>query len=212
MADNVSGGLPGRGQFFLTGNGKTLSDGDCAFIEGTIKTFVDKAPRTGSGATTRRTNGEVTCILVQNVSGIALDPKRPVKWAAGYRNRRVDGYCHVDSEECAGVVDEHYKSSGVPDNEYFWLVIKGPCLLKTSLAGSAENVIAEGDKLIALTAATSQATTAGRVVAWDLTATSQQTTNGTQSKRMLFHLGTALSAKTTGNTNADLLVDLEIMK
>jgi hypothetical protein len=65
------------------------------------------------------------------------------------------------------------------------------------------------DILVALTAATSAATTAGRVYPWTgLTSTVTQTTDGTQSRRTINKIGRAMSATTSGNTNSDILVDL----
>ncbi|SFH96981.1 hypothetical protein [Planctomicrobium piriforme] len=205
--------LPKRGKTLLSGDGRTIASTDAAFVEGARADFDDIAPGQAPGAKVRRSNRRVTCILVRNVSGIALLPKRTVKWAAGYRGKRVDGYCSVTAEECAGVVDEHLPAAGVPNNDLFWIAVKGPSLTKTDLAGGANNSIAEGDVLAALTAATSQATTSGRVAPWTgLTSAAAGTTDGTQAKYLLNYLGRAMSAKTTAQTNQDILVDLAILK
>jgi hypothetical protein len=106
----------------------------------------------------------------------------------------------------AGVVDEWLPSAGVVDDDLFWIVRKGPTLVLTDLAGGAANVITSGANLVALTAATSQATTAGRVQEYAFT------TNVTAlQSQVLNRLGKAMSAKTTANTNADLLVDLQLI-
>lgn len=213
MTDNVSGGLPRRGYTYLgSETGRTITSSDAASVEGATKVFDDVAPGQAAGAKVRRSNRQTTCILVRNVSGIALLPKRIARWASGYRGKRVDGYTTATAAEAAGVIDEHLPAAGVPANDLFWLAVRGPSLVLTDLAGGANNVIAVDDTLIALTAATSQATTAGRVVTWGLTATSTATTDGTLSNYLLNYLGKAMSAKTTANTNADLLVDLQILK
>jgi hypothetical protein len=212
MTDNVSGGLPNRGKTLLAGTGRTLTDGDRAGIEGTTRVFNDVAPGQAPGAKVRRSNRQVTCMLVQNTSGIALLPKRLVSWASGLRGKRVDGYVTTTAGQAAGVVDEHLPAAGVADNDYFWLAVRGPSLMLTSLAADAENVISLDDTMVALTAATSQATTSSRVITWGLTATSTQTTNGGLTDHLMNQIGNAMSAKTTANTNADVLVDLEILK
>lgn len=153
----------------------------------------------------RRTHHTVTCRLVRNTSGIALLPKRLVKYKAGTNRTEVDGYVTTtanDGDTCA-VVDEWLPSAGVPNNEYFWVVVCGPTLVLTSLAGDAENVISETGVLVGLTAATSQATTAGRVIAQDLTGATDVLGN-----QLNGGFARALSAKTTDNTNNDLLVYL----
>lgn len=213
MTDNVSGGLPRRGQTYLKGaTGRTITSTDAAQIEGATKLFDDVAPGQASGAKARRSNRQTLCILVRNASGIALLPKRIARWKSGQRGKQVDGYTTTTAAEAAGVIDEHLPASGVPANDLFWLAVKGPSLILTSLAGDAENVISVDDTLVALTAATSQATTAGRAITWGLTATSTGSTNGTLTNHILNQLGKAMSAKTTANTNADLLVDLQILK
>lgn len=203
MADNVSA-LPELGTTYK--GEATIADADVgqsAAIEGATKLFVDRAPGQAAGAKTRRSNRMRRFVLVRNVTGSALLPKRLVKWATGYRGMRVDGYVRLDYDEAAGVVDENLPAAGAPDNHLFWICTKGPHLVKTALAGSALNVITEGDILVALTAVTSGSTTSGRV----FTAASTMTGN-----QALSAVGFAMSAKTTANTNADVLVDLLCMK
>jgi len=205
MADAVTG-LPGRGNTFLTGPNRTAPTtyGNSVLLEGTKKNFKDVTPGT-VGMHTLRSGLEVQCILVRNTSTIALLPKRVVKFAAGYRNQRVDAYCRLDSESVAGVVDEYLPATGVPVNDLFWLVVKGPCLVKTSLGGDVTNFIAEGDPLVALTAATTGATTAGRIQPFAITSNATFAASGAMNL-----LGRAMSARATTQTNADVLCDLRI--
>lgn len=213
MSDNVTG-LFKRGQTY-NGPNKTLSSsyGQSVGIEGTVRYFDDVDPSSGSpGVKSKRSDRVQTAMIVRNVSGITLLPKRIVKWASGYRGRRVDGYCNATAEEVAGVVDERLGSSGVRNYDLFWIQVKGPCLCKTGLAAAAATAVTEGQILYALTAATSQATTAGRPVGWGGTFTATQTTDGTAGKIVANAIGRAMSAKTSGNTNTDFLVDLQIMK
>jgi len=208
MADNVAP-LPGRGKTLLSGAGRTLSaTGAASKLEGLCKKFNDR-DSTATAYNHVRSQKTVKMMLVRNVSGIALASKAVVKWATGYRNRRVGGYCSVNFEEVAGVVDEFIGSAGVPNNDLFWLAVSGPALLRKSLAASAECVIAEGQVLVALTAASSQAATAGRILPF--AATSDVTSIGSVA---LNRIGRALSASTTaqtgGSATPNILVDLEI--
>lgn len=211
MADNVSR-APNRGRTVHEGRTIDTSDyGSSVSFEGRVARFQDQIYSSTDNVIRPRSDAEVKCRLVRNVSGIALLPKRAVKWAAGYRHRRVDGYCCITAEECAGVVDEWLPTAGVRNGDLFWIVVGGPTLMLSSLAGDAENVITEGSALYALTAATSQATTAGRVVAWNGTFSAAQTTDGTAGKINQNYVGRAMSAKTTANTNSNILVDLKIL-
>lgn len=151
----------------------------------------------------RRTNRKVRCVLVKNSSGIALLPRRMVVWKAGTNQTEVDGYATTTAAEVAGVVDEWLPTAGVANGDYFLLVVGGPTLVVTDLAAGANNLIPERTVLVALTAATSQATTAGRPAPQDLTGATALLGNQLQNA-----IGRALSAKTTANTNVDLLIDL----
>ena len=201
--------LPQKGKTYLTGAGRVLATpyGNESGLEGTEMHFDDVLPATDGGMSTPRSGARKVCRRVRNVSGISLERRRLVKWQSGYRNRRVDGYCAIDAEEVAGVVDEAIGSNGVPNHDLFWLEQRGPCLVKPPLAASALNVVNIGDKLIALTAATSQATTAGR---WQPYAATTGTTTAMSS--VFNYIGIAMSAATTANTQTDLLVDLKILK
>lgn len=189
------------------GRGEVMaSTDDGARWEGAIKLF-DDIDYSASGVKPLRSNHKVKCLFVLNNTGAALLPKRSVPLsgvAAGRYGKEVaDGYVEEGSgaagAEQGYVVDEFLPSAGVADGEWFWLVIEGPTLALTSLAGDAENVISVNDKLVALTAATSQATTAGRVI-------SSGGATSVLALDELRHIGRALSAKTTDNTNNDILV------
>lgn len=206
MSNSVAG-FPRRGRTFYEGNTPPTDAniGQSLKLEGLQKSFSDTDPSVTAGPKLNRSNRRVECRLVRNVSGITLAAKRLVTWAAGYRGRRVDGYATLGTQECAGVVDDHIGAAGVLDNDLFWLVQKGPCLCRTDVAALVS--IVEHDLLVALTAVTSQSTTSGRVVA--LVA---GTTNVTfMVSAAVNRVGRAISAKTTANTNADILVDLEIL-
>lgn len=162
------------------------------------------------GAKPARTGRYVRCRLVKNGSGISLLPKRLARFQISGVNYGaiVDGYTATDYER-GYPVDEFLPSTGVPDGSYFWIVVDGPALVKLPLAGSGFNGdITEGTVIVALTAATSGATTAGRVAVQNITASTQTSDYSQILKEAQNMIGRALSAKTTGNTNDDLLVEV----
>ena len=100
-------------------------------------------------------------------------------------------------------MDEFLPTAGVPANDLFWIVVEGPTNILSDLAGADNNVVNIGGILVALTAATSQCTTAGRVMPQDITGATSVLANAVQNR-----IGRALSARTTANTNADILVNV----
>jgi hypothetical protein len=127
---------------------------------GTVKVFPDVNPTTG----VIRSNRVKKCVAVRNTSAAALLPKRVVRFAVGTAGTAVfsavDGYTAVGNNEAVGVVDEFLPSAGVAVNDVFWVTVDGPTEVAGALSGTA---IAVGDRLAAITAATTGATTAGRV-------------------------------------------------
>jgi len=126
---------------------------------GAIKQFPDVDPATGK----IRSNRVKTCVAVRNSAAAALLPKRVVRFrltAGTAVFAEVDGYAAETNEERVGVVDEHLPASGVAVNDVFWVTVAGPTEVAVALSGTA---VAVGDRLSCVTAATSGATTAGRV-------------------------------------------------
>jgi len=201
--------LPKQGQTFFGGQvPSATSFGQTVALEGTVKEWPDNITTSGVGADGRRSGRTRRSLLVRNTAAFKLLPKRVVKWQSGFRGRRVDGYCAVSDEACAGVVDDAIASTGVEIGDLFWLYRQGPTITRTAL-DTTNSPVAIDDMLVALTAITSGATTAGRVAPWTgLTVTVTQTTDGTLSRRLVNRLGRAMSATTSGNTNSDILVDL----
>lgn len=145
---------------------------------GAVKTFPDVNPVTG----VVRSNRVKTCIAVRNTSGVVLLPRRVVTFKAGSFTE-VDGYTRLTDAATAGVVDEHLPSSGVANNDVFWLTVEGPTEVKLGPAQEA----AVDTALVALTAAAStHSTTAGQAQ----TAAATFLQNG--------YIGRAISAGTTG--------------
>jgi hypothetical protein len=143
------------------GLGQTLgvsSASDGGSWVGAVKEFTDVDPETG----VIRSNRRKVCIAVRNSSAAALLPKRVVSFSttAGKLFSEVTGYSAVTNAEAVGVVDEHLPAGGVAVNDVFWVTVNGPTEVAAALSGTD---IAAGDKLAAITAATSGATTSGRV-------------------------------------------------
>jgi hypothetical protein len=145
--------------------------------------------------------GLITLLCVRNMSGIALAPKRQVTFKAGKFGEEVDGYARVNPAQGFTIWDQHPAS--IADKQLFYVVLEGPTLCSTGVAADATNVINALDWLVSLTAVTSQAVTAGRVGPIDLTGATTPLAN-----QLIYRLGQALSAKTTSNTAADVLVNI----
>lgn len=122
---------------------------------GAVKVFPDVNPTTGK----IRSNRVKKCVAVRNAAASALLPKRLAAFKAGSFSE-VDGYAATTNQEFVGVVDEFLPSGGVAVNDVFWLTVDGPTEVAHALSGSD---VAAGDRLAAITAVTTGATTAGRV-------------------------------------------------
>lgn len=219
----------GRGETFYNINAaSTQSTSDGTQLEGKEWVFEDINPSTKQ----YRSGQYVTCRVARNVSGIALLPSRVARFANapvgngvtnGYGGQ-VDGYVNTtptanfnDPNAHGYPIDEYLPTAGVQNNDLFWVVVKGPAGVLTDLASLSPNILI-GDFVIGQTAATSQATTAGRVV--DINA---NTASGTvMAANAALYLGRVISgpaftASTTGgstiaatanNTNASLVIDV----
>lgn len=192
-----------RGQTFY--NGGTIDSNNLggANLEGTVWEFEDIDYSTAPFK--QRSGRLVKCMIVRNVAAAALLPKRLVSFKQSAGSPfvgQVDGYTTTTAAE-GYPVDEFLPAAGVPVNDLFYIVIDGPAKVLTDLAGGANNVVNVAGAVVALTAATSGATTAGRVAPQDLTGATALLANQVQNR-----VGRAMSAVTTSNTNNDLLVDV----
>ena len=125
--------------------------------------------------------------------------------SAGNEFAHSDGFTDTTAQDFLGVIDEYLPAAGVPQYDIFWAVVEGPTAVMTPLDGGSDNVFALNQRVVALTAATSGAVTAGRVIAQSIldSSTIQGVANAAQVQNVI---GRALFAATTGNTNASLLV------
>lgn len=178
--------------FNIIGLGETSDNSTGAYdnILGMTKVFA--SPNGGGIKNTYR--------LVENASGIALTPKRTVIYKSGQIEKQVDGYCYVEADPVAGVVDDQLPSAGAADGHVFWICVEGDILASTSLAADSGNLLPANTVLVGATAATSQATTAGRVKAADFTGATAVLAGQINNS-----FGRAISAKTTANTGVAIL-------
>lgn len=139
--------------------------------------------------------------IVRNKSGFALLPKRVAKLKVD-NHGQVNGNVAVTADGPLVAVDEHLPAAGCADNDLCHVVVQGPALVTTALALAAN--INAGDRVIGATAATTGATTAGRVqVQSAVGLTEQAVVNQAQNA-----LGVAMTARTTAETAADILVQV----
>lgn len=191
----------------------TDSDGNLINTEKLGQRYTFPASRVTSnirGSKGRYTGKPITALLVRNVAGFAVLGKRTVKFrtAAGYDQvEAIDGYCAITADAALAFSDPYLPAAGCADDDLMWVITDGPTTVLTPFeAGGFTKTIAAGDFLIGATAATTGTSGAGRVsVAGVLTGGSLAATDAyAQAKNIL---GRALSARTTGETNADLLID-----
>ena len=191
-----------RGATFYNGGTIDTNNLGGENLEGTEWEFEDLDFSAGVGVKNYRTNTLVKCLCVRNKAAISLLPKRLVKCRKTGANLfgHVDGYATVTADAPVFPVDEWLPAAGVVVNDLFYIVVAGAATVLTDLAGGSNNVFSVGDVLVALTAATSGATTAGRVAPQSLTGATAVLGEQIQGR-----IGRALSAKSTANTNGDLL-------
>lgn len=195
-----------RGETYYSGGTIDSNNLGGTQMEGSVWRFEDiDWSSTAVGAKKNRTNRQVRCMVVRNVGAAAILPKRLVTFqlTAGQPfTGRVDGYARTTAAR-AYPVDEFLPAAGCPVNDLCYIVIEGPAKVLTDIATGAGSVFNVGDVAVALTAATSGATTAGRVAPQDLTGATAVLGNQVANR-----VGFAISAVTTANTAADLLIDV----
>jgi len=187
--------------------GKTVDSADLPgpSVLGQVHVFQDTDP---SDETKHRSNGDVTAIAVRNVSGISLVPKRLVVFKTDAIGKEVDGYCSTYSQLCAGVVDDHLPAAGCPDDDICWIIVKGPCLV-TSSVPSITLAAAVNDPVHAKTAASSTAASNIAGGRWVRNAAAAATG---ASALLVNHnrIGFAMTARTADNTDSDTLINVTI--
>ena len=192
-----------RGETYY--NGETIDAANLGGtqLEGAEWVFEDVHPSTG----VKRTERPVRCRVVRNTAAIALLPKRLAKFELGALEygSRVDGYAiasAADTPEEGYPIDEYLPAAGVAVNDLCWIVIEGPATVLTSIANMATDLDI-GEWCVAVTGATSGATTAGHVIPQLLTGATARLAANVQNR-----IGRALSAAVTDSTNTATVIDV----
>lgn len=193
-----------RGRTFFHGKTVDASDLPGRAVLGQMHVFQDTDP---SDETKHRSNGDVVAIAVRNVSGAALLPKTLVQYKTDEIGKEVDGNSNSYSQVVAGVVDDHLPTAGCPDDDICWIIVKGPCIVKSAYIAMGK-LVALNDSVHAHTADSSLkgSTESGRF-------TCNAAAAATAANALLISqnaIGRAMSARTIGETNTDTLIDLSI--
>lgn len=187
---------------------------DTTKLEGKVVWVEDREVDSGGNRGALRSGRMLKTTIVRNDStgSYTLPARTAAAWKTGYRGRRVDSHPTTNGGEIAGIVDPHLinrASEGARKGDLFLLYdVSGPVEAKTSPSAADENVFTEGSFVGALSAASSQAVTAGRVAVYGFTATSTATTTGTAAPVFKNVKAQAMSARTTANTNVAVLIGI----
>lgn len=188
----------------------TDNDGNIVTPDWAGQVFLIGSNNYGAGARTapRRSGRQLLGVPLLNNSGVTLYGKRlgRLKRGGGVDDlSRVDGYSAAYLEKGIVIIDEFLATNGVADKYYFWGIFQGPVTVLTPFTGAGFGGadIAVGDLLAAATGATTQDTAAGKVVKVEQAILANSLDDFDASVNLV---GRALSARTTGETNSDLLI------
>lgn len=149
----------------------------------------------------------VTFRLVRNTSGTSLLGARMVRFDTGTTyppDTAVFSYQFQSDIRWAGAVHHTVVSTGVPDGARFLIVVDGPCLVANSYAAMGTDV-AVGDVVTSVTAGSSGAATTAVGRFTNFTAGATTHTFSTE----VNVIGRAMTARTTGNTNTNTLINIK---
>jgi hypothetical protein len=200
-------------------NGSTINTSDLAGVlqEGFVRVFPNLTPPSNGGQIrNRRSGGVVRCRWMRNTSSATLLPKRLVNHAAGFYNKRFDGYTRTTGQLVAGVIDEFLPATGVVTNDCCWVVQQGQTLVTSQNSDQAVDFV-YGAMCYAGTAATSGSTggltTGGKFMVHNIagTFTSTATTDGTAGLILSNRFGRCASTGATSSTATDFLCDVNIL-
>ena len=200
--------LPGRGETMHGAAVAAADYGQHIAKEGDRAIFSNTyGPNHGNSALLGKKidSREIKAIFVRNVSGITLMPGMLCRWdTPAMIGKRVDGYTAEVADQVAGVVDDHLTmTGGVNDGDMFWLIVKGPALVR--YRNDSDPAVSGGEFLHAATGTSTGNTIAstdeddgGNAQPWDGTCNQIQTTDGTLSQYIRNVFGVAVSAATSG--------------
>lgn len=196
--------------------GETLKgkDDDGNLINNHVLGKVFIAPVNNNASTTmqsRLTGRQLKVVAVRNTLGQAALPKLLVQFpTAGYDAVEVvDGYAALSAQYRCGAVDPYLPSSGCADDDIMWVIVEGVTTCKTPFAGASfGGDIAAGAPLVAATGSTTGSSSMGRV---GPEAIANATDAAGAFNNAVGVIGTALSARTTGETDSDILVHMKVL-
>lgn len=210
MRDNIS--TPQRGETWYNGGTIDTNDLGAAELLGQIKVFEDINWGSTQNVKPSRSARKVAVMLVRNLSGVTVYAKEAV--FVDPVTHGITGKCNSLGAECF-LVDEFIGPNGVPANDVCWVVVSGPAMGKTPMTGAEFQAasISKGDRLYGGTtsgASTAAGTTtpAGRLNAHTATALTTVAQGAAILDAAANLVGKALTARTSGETNADILVDV----
>ena len=201
-----------RGQTFYGPDG-TIDSNDLkgAALLGKEWVFEDLDYASTAAVKPHRSGKKVVVRAVRNLSGVTVFPKDFVRLAAD--GQSIIGRVSLDSEH-GYPVDEYVPAAGVRNYDVCYVVVEGPAMMRTAYTGAQFNAdVAAGARLHSVTntagsTAAGSTAEAGRVATFNTVAA---TTVAQFNALIAFNanwVGTALTARTTANTNTDILVDV----
>lgn len=122
-----------RGTTFYGGRTIDSNNLEGEKVKGQIRVFNDFNP------TTRvlNSNNTVVCVLLRNKHSVALTPGQAVKFSGTVYGESGAPVGAVT--DLFGVVDEYLPAAGVPVNDLFWCVIKGPTTVNMVTVSGAKS-------------------------------------------------------------------------
>lgn len=205
----------GRGETLYNGGTIDTNNLDGTQYEGMVKVFEDVlysavGIKPGRGVAAGK---KVACRLMRNLSGITLFAKRLVQIDPASPGRILGNQVVNFGESYP--VDEFLPAAGVPNGDLFFLVIGGPALVLTPMTGAEfiSTSIAAGALIGAGTTnggstATGTTAPAGRGCGISIIALTTAAQFLDLSNICINYVGKAITAMTSGQTNADMLVDV----
>jgi hypothetical protein len=196
----------------------TLTSTMADHLEGREYEVLDRDLSTSPG--TIRSHRKVRLRVVRNASGVALPPKRLVvlaRDAAGNISGATATAGIEGTTEVVGIqrfpniksypVDEWLPAAGVPANDLFYIVIRGPAMVLTRNTDYSAD-IAVGDIIPGAATASTSAATNGLSTGGKADAPLSFANTDLTASHMLNVLGRALSTRLTTATNSNLLVEV----
>lgn len=205
-----------RGATYYAGRTINLSSLEGTELEGAERTFEDLTRSSAAAPWIPRIPGrKVVCRVFRNNTGVTLLAKEVV-YADPSSPNKIIGRVNTTAKAYPVIVDENIPAGGVPAGDLFYGVVRGPALAKTIVASGVSDITV-GSQVIgstgsaATTAAAATTNECGRVALALFTAPTSVASALTFANELrLGILGTALTARTTGNTNSDILIDVNV--